>query len=716
VLSKPQTHYLIWIDILGFEKVAKILSNKSGVDERKVRMDFINLINQRIFELETSGDIIGKNYGERDDWLLVTKSIDSLFTIILNLVELDTQYKHQKKIPLEIAIDICDFDESASLQDNMLIREPCVIKFLKTNIVTSFRNWYFQKESKSIKSTFIVLTEEAYNQLDALDKKLCRKIQPENKKRLFLAEIKSVIQRGRLLKFLEEVQKSSKSSYRRIDKIFVPPNEYKSALKQLETNGILFIVGDPEIGKTYLAVRLLWEHYNIGFKPIWYPGSEYEERKSIRKMIIDVELPNKSIIYFEDPFGKTKFEDREELRRMIGMFIEKVRRSNARVIITSRDEVFKEFNEAKLSTADLQSLKVQMYLMTPSYTEEKMDKLLYLWAEEYGCEWLKNKPLKSLVAIVARNNLATPLSYQDFAFASKNLVEIDELQRLAVTKSREVREAFAEEISEMPQQKILFLSLFLFFGRLDRNIIAELYNKLCKRLELNSEEYPFEYLLEWFFPKIVHNDIHDLFEFTHPSYEEGVVRSWSMRKVESFFIRTINLLVEEKNPRVRGWVGFFLTMNYQEISSEAQEIIYKIRSDKKANARKAIVDATKANFINLPINVAIENLEIIVKDKNRYIRSVGMDIIADNFNRIPRRKSLLIISNGITDKAAYVRLNAVRAVYFLAEMLPKKLVLNAFKCNEELTNFSNWYISYISSIFLFNFQKKLEEMKLISVR
>lgn len=66
--------------------------------------------------------------------------------------------------------------------------------------------------------------------------------------------------------------------YARIEELFVSPAEYPSMLEKLEARRLLFIIGDPGIGKTYSAVRLLKHYFSLGYDPIWYAGLERAER------------------------------------------------------------------------------------------------------------------------------------------------------------------------------------------------------------------------------------------------------------------------------------------------------------------------------------------------------------------------------------------------------------------------------------------------------
>ena len=75
-----------------------------------------------------------------------------------------------------------------------------------------------------------------------------------------------------MLKFLDLIGESSSKIYNRIDELFVPPIEYDEIKASLEKNRVVFITGPPEFGKTYTAIRLLWEFFCSGYNPVWWAG------------------------------------------------------------------------------------------------------------------------------------------------------------------------------------------------------------------------------------------------------------------------------------------------------------------------------------------------------------------------------------------------------------------------------------------------------------
>lgn len=715
--------FLIWIDILGFEALGKQIAETARVSERKVRGDFIRLINEKIEE-EKRDCIIGENHGEGDDWLLVVDSLDNAFKVIYDVLDHNTEYQGYEKIPLEIAIGVGQFDKSAKLDGSNLVNEGSTIDFMKTHLTDYFREWYKQKYSSSVTSSFVILTEAVYKEMNPYEKEFCEKVEycsspkgeKEHKISFFVADLPKVLQRGMALRFLEKVGKSSSSSFRRIERLFVPPDEYPSIKDFLEKNKVVFIVGDPEIGKTYAAARIMWEYYLKGYNPVWHSGAEPQERASIRKKLSECEVLDNSITYFEDPFGKVRFEDREDLRRTIDCVISRIQSLDAYVIITSREEVFKEFEKEKLSQNDLRKFTVEMRLMKPSFNDEKMKQLLIEWATEFECKWVKNEDLKSSVILLARNSLRTPLSLWDFALTSRNDVDVAKIIAVLNEKSKTVKAAFAEEIAQMPTEKILFLSLAVILNPLKQELIKPVFNELGSEFNLRLYPDSFERLQNQFAEKISLEERRGgqgtgfYFRFTHPSYEEGVVNCWNRQEIKGFVLQILNSLIKNNNPMVRGCCGLCLMMNLSAISikKEAYDLITRVLHDKNSITRYGVAEAVTNSFQNIPLDSRVDYLKLLLKDRHREIRAASIETVSHNFKNIPLKESLDIISRGLEDRAAYVRFATVQCVQSNMNSLPKQLVLRALEIQEKLCSYSGWFINYFSSMSHQNFKEEVE--------
>lgn len=80
-----------------------------------------------------------------------------------------------------------------------------------------------------------------------------------------------------------------------------------------------------------------------------------EDRDEQKEHLLNFEPQERDIVYLEDPFGRTVFENREELKTLFGNWVEKFRACKAKLIITSRAEVFKKFEQEVLTGDKLEA-------------------------------------------------------------------------------------------------------------------------------------------------------------------------------------------------------------------------------------------------------------------------------------------------------------------------------------------------------------------------
>ncbi|MGB7533054.1 MAG: hypothetical protein WA977_08805 [Halobacteriota archaeon] len=646
--------YLVYVDILGFEDLLKDIGNERGIESRKVRNDFISVIEKGLEEIKQKGRIIEIIPYGGDSWILVTDALDKVFLSILEILDHNTGYKDYEKIPLEFGIGTGKFDKWAKFEGRHLTCEDETIKWLKTYIVSYYHDWYKQKHNnESPKSTFIVLTESAYRELEPLDKKICQKIEYKYKKddgkeeviTFFIAGVDKVQQRGRVFEFLEKIGYAGNKGYGRIDEVYVPPLEYEDMAETLKERRFVFITGTPEYGKTFTAVRLMWEFYNRGYVPKWIPGGERAEREVVRRKLenISTELKPGHIVYFEDPFGKEKYERRESLEREIGTIIDSVQHvEDAYVIITSREEVFKEFEKEKISAKELKEFEEKLNVKKPSYDYEKRREMLHNWAEEENCKWLGNERLKEFVleSIEDDKILPTPLSIRDFAVASFDIEKEDELKEKIEEKSKETAKVFADEIKNMTDDKILFLSFPFISKYFKVEFVRVTYQELVKELNL-EDALEFDRVLKWFkedkiniiyrLRKVINKHI----EFSHPSYSEALpyllVEDGYITRINREIFSKLLLKLSEKD-RAAIDVAWAVAHNFDKLPEDVRnELLLKL-SEKNA-AALAVVSAVSRNFDKLPDDVK-NKLLFNLSEKDAAAWHVAW-VVAHNFDKLP---------------------------------------------------------------------------------
>lgn len=333
--------YLVYIDMLGYEKLPEILSNESGYDEDYERNRLLEILKNIVTRIN-----IKYIRDSTDSFIFEINDVNTVFEILNKLIYLKTYHKKFSYIPLEVGVGVADYNTD---NDFELTVKRDVIKFLKSYIISEYREWYKHKHNESIIKTFIVITKEFFNDLEPFEQKECEEI-CQNNKIFYVIDQKIINQRAMVFDFLGKIGYEKSTLYSRIDSVYIQPPEYSDIIKTLEEKQVVFISGTPEYGKTYTAVKLLWEYYKKGYNPIWIKGEEPIERVDLRKQMenIDAVLKPKNIVYFEDPFGKTNYENPYNLERKMGTIIETIRNiKDSYVIITSREEVFKQFEKEK---------------------------------------------------------------------------------------------------------------------------------------------------------------------------------------------------------------------------------------------------------------------------------------------------------------------------------------------------------------------------------
>ncbi|WP_276965796.1 PUA domain-containing protein [Chryseobacterium sp.] len=270
--------------------------------------------------------------------------------------------------------------------------------------------------------------------------------------------------------------------YRQIEELFVEPNEFQEIKNTLEENNIVFIIGDPGIGKTYLAVKLLKEYYKVGYEPIWISGLDKEERDLQSKFLIDYEPHDKEIIYFEDPFGKISFEKRDGLYQVFNPLISKLKYTNCKIVITSRKEIFEKFTNESLLDEDVINLSKELNISKPSYSTKKLFEIYQNLSKIYFI----NDYQSNISQLINDGKLSTPLMIRDLIshlkFNKEQNSKID-LDKYVLDSKKDIVRNYSFEIQESDIAVITLLYLVLFSGTMGKPYISQMFNETIVQLE-----------------------------------------------------------------------------------------------------------------------------------------------------------------------------------------------------------------------------------------
>ena len=674
--------YLIYLDILGFEGLAEKMAKKTGFEEDDLRQKYLSdPVEKEIEEIKREGIQISKGISEiegSDNYVLIFDDIQTAFELVGKLTTIKIPHRDYGVIPLEVALGTKKIDEGIEVKP---INRKEIIKFLKEDVINPYRSCYKNKNDETIKETFVLFTQEFFDDLEPLDKKYCERISYSDKT-FFVADLEKIQQRARVFEFLEEIGHAGSKLYDRLDELYVPPSEYEDLSKTLKENRILFITGTPEYGKTYTAVRLMWEFYNDRYEPKWIRGGNKTERNEVGMKLEDIgsELKPGRIIYFEDPFGQIEYEERYGLERGIGTLKDSVRQvEDAYVIITSREEVFKEFKKEKLSAKELKEFEEKLNIRKPSYNYEKRKEILLNWAEGGNCRWLINEKLKNLVleSMKDKKVLPTPMSIKNFAIATFDVEDEGKLKGEIKEKSVETAKAFAKEIKNMADDKILFLSLLYIFESgpylFEVEFVRTTYQEMVEELNLQNA-WVFDRVVNWFKDdKIKIDTVSDIISFSHPSYSEA----WGYLLIEDGYPTWINseifselLLKLSERSSIAQTIAWVVANNYDMLPEKVRGLLFKI--SEIDDAAFELAWAVDINFNKLPDNV--RNALLLKLSKKDDAASFVADTVAYYFDKLPEDVQNLLdrLQNSLQQVIRDTSVeDGLLSLYLISNTLPK---------------------------------------------
>jgi len=670
-----EQRFIVYIDILGFEELPDEISGNRGVSSEKVRNDFLKTIRSKIADLKNKTNI--KTEELSDGWILLSKSTEDVLFEISEILDHKTGYLGDyERVPLEIAIGVDEFDVT-SIDTASLICNDKIIKFLKSYITNSFRKWYEHNFGERIKESYIILNNSAFKLFDSHYKKDCESIEINGNK-IYRLPLSSVYRESLISDFLQKLGQSKNDfcGYL-IDKVYIPPKEYKEIENNLKTQKILILTGPPGCGKTYTTIKLLWEYFQKDYKVKWISGKEEQERKKVRDIMANIDsiIKPKHVIYFEDPFGKTTYERREDLKERMNLLIDVVNaKKEAHVIISSRKDVFKSFEEECYSEGFLKKLEVELDFKKPSYSLDKKKKILEKWAIEKDCIWFNNEELKEFVFEKQKDEsiLPTPFSIYNFVASSRFSKNRAELEKKIFLYSEEAEKAFADEIiglyEDKREDRVLIL-LFVFISEFfDLREVKENYENL-KKDSFND----FEIILkEEHRIKIQSSSWEEdekKLKFSHPSFNNAVKNTLKNNGISKLFSNIVNVLWKKQLEDVANAI----MKNFDVVPKNLIENLLESAGEEKST--EEVARALMFNFEKLPRDIR-EKFILRLSSIENPCEVVGRLIIW-NFNELSSEIQELLFS--FTEKKDFLVYEMGKEIAKNFKKLPKEYQALIFK-------------------------------------
>ncbi len=255
-----------------------------------------------------------------------------------------------------------------------------------------------------------------------------------------------------------------RSRFRSLPTLYVKPIQYDDICSKLEKEHVVFIIGEPHLGKTYTAFYLLWEYYQNGYEVLHIRHDRlvsllHQHDSDMKKLLLDLFTSEKGlprIIHFDDPFGETMERRTDMFAKGLDTFLDLARQyEQLRLIVTTRLNIFRESMGEIHDRTKVEELEKDIRVHT-SYRRDILLDILRRYTRFYNPLWTTDEKIVEALDEQLPDLLPAPHNIEFFVRTSERLTSLEEVLR-HVEKSKEMIKALGEWMASLPDHEQLFL-------------------------------------------------------------------------------------------------------------------------------------------------------------------------------------------------------------------------------------------------------------------
>jgi len=255
-----------------------------------------------------------------------------------------------------------------------------------------------------------------------------------------------------------------RSRFRNLPTLYVKPTEYNDICSKLEREHVVFIIGEPHLGKTYTAFYLLWEYYQKGYEILHIRHDRlvsllHQHEGNMKNLLLDLFASEKGlprIIHFDDPFGETMERRTDAFAKELDTFLDLARGyEHLRIIVTTRLNIFRESMAEVHDRKKVEELEKDIRVHT-SYRRDILLNILHRYTSFYNPLWATDEKIIATLDEQLPDLLPAPHNIEFFVRTSERLNSLEEVLR-HVEKSKEMIKALGEWMASLPDHEQLFL-------------------------------------------------------------------------------------------------------------------------------------------------------------------------------------------------------------------------------------------------------------------
>lgn len=411
---------------------------------------------------------------------------------------------------------------------------------------------------------------------------------------------------------------------RNIEKFYVEPNEFEEITRSLLEKNIVLILGDPGIGKTYTAIKLLFDYFKKGYTVRWISSLKREEREIQIAKITECEPSFNEIFYIEDPFGRTSFDNSAEIKEILLPLIYRFKNSQSKLIITSRSEVFDLFSKETLDSHALWEYSQEINIRRPSYS---IDKLLLIAKNyiDYYTSW-KNKLIiiKTFDRYIKRRRLLSPYSIYNIVRSFASEPSVGELEEcISQFTNRDMSIPYSDGIKKLSIPHLIGLYVVYFLSGESVAVMQETFNrtqsKICSQIPIIELTFAAIIEAQEGYRITQMGRLRPSFRLSHPIIEDVMVKLYETNdNCKSIATAVYVTIFQNNTPKSVTILMRHLTTHIQMAFSlysfvSMNKLIDTIDEEQKVELCSKMLNSKNQKFINearilLPVDVLINNL------------------------------------------------------------------------------------------------------------
>jgi nucleoside phosphorylase len=477
--------------------------------------------------------------------------------------------------------------------------------------------------------------------------------------------------------------------------IFQSPREFPEIGAALNTHYFAFLIGEPWVGKTFTALRVLYEYFAQGYNFLWIPYGREVPQELTDQPERFLNTYGRTAIYLEDPFGReTTSRSAERVANSLHYLLRALQRHNGDVILiaTSWTYTFQNALVTKPVFEEMTSKKVIVTLGEQSYTPKQLNQIVLGHLAQNNSQLSPEEQRNISNSILAK--LRRPGQIEDAIGQWDTSMQLVGLQQIIETVANIDESLPAELGNARPEVLAVLVASYIYHGN-PLNVVADFSSLGIDALKRTGESITASsaLLFEEILPHLLDRDWVRVDSFSNDVFLQlgHTTRTFAFRNTlkQNFIVRAntsaiVDELLNQNQPSALIDLTDFLVSNIdvmypsgsniKQIDLRRLERRLKTLLEKGSAVKGELAYAVTGHLKRYEVwhqvrQLLSEILDELASDTDPLVRLIIAGAIAENFEALPQ------YAKGIfellaTDKSPIVKHGVAEAYVWRTPNLP----------------------------------------------